>query len=73
MVIDNELSTDINESTKSYSSRFRQLKAIKSNSKCRYPDILPFRLEKAAIVIQRFWRLRQVLRKRFYEQYLEEL
>ncbi len=36
MGVDNELSTEINESTKSYSSRFRKLKAIKSNSKCKY-------------------------------------
>ena len=71
--IENELSTEINESTKSYSSRFKQLKAIKSNAKCRYPDVLPFRLEKSAIVIQRFWRLRQVLKKKLYEQLLEEL
>lgn len=73
MGIDNELSTEINESTKSYSSRFRQLKAIKSNPKCKYADVLPFRLEKAAIVIQKFWRLRQVLKKKIYESLLEEL
>jgi hypothetical protein len=73
MGIDSELSTEINESTKSYSSRFRQLKAIKSNTKCRSPYVLPFKLEKAAIVIQRFWRVRQIQKKRFYEQFLEEL
>lgn len=73
MGVENELSTEINESTKSYSSRFKQFKAIKSNTKCRYSDVLPFRLEKAAIVIQRFWRFRQVLKKKCYEQLLEEL
>jgi hypothetical protein len=66
MAIDNELSTEINDSTKSYSSRFKQLKAIKSNTKCRYPDVLPFKLEKSAIVIQRFWRFRQVLKRKYY-------
>jgi hypothetical protein len=70
---DNELSTDINESTKSYSSRFKQLKAIKSNTKCKYSDVLPFRLEKAAIIIQNFWRLRQFLKRKCYESLLEEL
>lgn len=66
MGIDNELSTEINESIKSYSSRFKQLKAIKSNSKCKYGEVLPFKREKAAIIIQRFWRLRNVLKKKFY-------
>ena len=49
------------------------MKAIKSNNKCPYPDVLPFKLEKYAIVIQRFWRMRSVLKRKYYEQLIQEL
>jgi len=49
------------------------MKAIKSNTKFRYNDLLPFKLEKSTIVIQRFWRMRSVLKRKYYEQLIKEL
>ena len=34
-------------------------------------DFLPYKMEKAAITIQKFWRARMSMRRLFYEHFLE--
>lgn len=48
--------------SKGYSSRFSRAKSKKGNNK----DILPYYQEKAALVIQKWWRHRMYLRRIFY-------
>lgn len=36
-------------------------------------DIIPYRYEKAAVVIQRFWRLRMALQRKLYAKLLQEI
>jgi len=42
--IENEPSTEINDSLKSYSSRFKQLRGMKSQTKNKVAEVLPYRL-----------------------------
>lgn len=53
------MSTEIGDTLKSYSSKYKQLKNLKASS--RLPH-LPIKLERAAVTIQRFWRQRIFLR-----------
>ena len=60
---EDEFSTnEVYHDSKSYSSRHKKIK-----NKVSSVEILPYRLEKAAICIQRFWRTRMTLRKVFYQ------
>lgn len=62
--IENEMSTEIGDTLKSYSSKFRNLKSMRTQKIS--PHLLPVRLEKAALTIQRFWRRTLILRQRLY-------
>lgn len=69
--MENEMSTDIGDTLKSYSSKYRQLKQMRTQK--TIPQLLPVKLEKAAITIQRFWRRTMILRKQLYRALRSEL
>jgi hypothetical protein len=72
MVVENEMSTDIGDTLKSYSSKFKQQKQQRQIFSHRN-DILPVKLERAAITVQRFWRGRMVLRRKLNTTLIQEL
>lgn len=61
--MENEMSTEIGDTLKSYSSKYRQLKQMRTQKTIPH---LPVKLEKAAVIIQRFWRRTMILRKQLY-------
>lgn len=64
------MSTEIGDTLKSYSSKFRQIKQMRAqNSTC----LLPVKLERAAVTIQRFWRQRMLLRHKVLREIKESL
>ena len=64
---DDEFSTnEAYHDLRSYSSRHKKIK-----NKVNAVDVLPYKMERAAIFIQRFWRTRMAMRRLFYEQLLE--
>jgi hypothetical protein len=67
-----DLSTEVGDTLKSYSSKFRHLKQMRSQ-KATIDSVLPVKLERAALTVQRFWRRRMVLRRRLYDGVNEEL
>lgn len=69
--MENEMSTEIGDTLKSYSSKYRQLKQIRTLKTT--PHLLPVKLEKAVLTIQRFWRRTMILRKRLYNSLHSEL
>ena len=71
--IENEMSTQIGDTLKSYSSKYRQLKQMRSTGRLSIPQVLPIKLERAVITIQRFWRRRMALRNKVYSSINEEL
>ena len=72
-MIENEMSTEIGDTMKSYSSKYRKLKELRNPSKISFRGILPVKLERAAVTIQRFWRHRMILRRKLYSQLESEL
>lgn len=67
LAMTHELSTEIGDTIKSYSSKYRALKQMRS-AKFTIDNVLPVRLERAAITIQKYWRKRALLKHQTYMQ-----
>ena len=69
--IQNESSTQLND-TNSYSTRRKHLSQLKSESKGSL-NMVPYRYEKAAVIIQRYWRFRMAVGRKVYVSTLAEI
>lgn len=71
--IDNEQSTETNSLVKGYSSRYNHIKHKREKERPNGNQHLPYKLEKAALVIQKHWRFCMAMRRLVYQEFNEEL